>query len=137
VGRIYIYKEKEEGGAPPGTTPPRYPRSSATRTPDATGSSLPNSRVSLYRAGNTAPTAERKRYDQGRNSLHSLIGTACVCVCMMSFLVVSRPKGQISLDIYVGHSFVSSYVNVQIGCWLVSFGHSLDSWVSQQVDSAS
>ena len=104
VGRIYIYKEKTEGGAPPGTTPPRYPRSSATRTPDTTGSSLPNSR--------TAPTAERKRYDRGYS-------TACECVqSIYHFLVVSRPKGQISLDIYVGYSFVSSYVNVQIGCWL-------------------
>ena len=45
--------------------------------------------------------------------------TACECVqSIYYFLVVSRPKGQISLDIYVGYSFVSSYVNVQIGCWL-------------------
>ena len=59
--------------------------------------------------------------------------TACECVqSIYYFLVVSRPKGQISLDIYVGYSFVSSYVNVQIGCWLVSFGHSLGFWVSQQ-----
>ena len=79
-----------------------------------------------YCARNTSrPTAEQQEFAAlirtDRNSLHSLIGTACVCGCMMSFLVVSRPKGQISLDIYVGYSFVSSYVNVQIGCWLIAY----------------
>ena len=42
-----------------------------------------------------------------------------VCVPWISFSVISIPLDQIGLGIYVGYSFVSSYVNVQIGCWLL------------------
>ena len=38
MSRIYIYRKKRKGGAPPDTTPPRCPRSSVTTAPGTTGS---------------------------------------------------------------------------------------------------
>ena len=129
---IYIYTNLQ-GGAPLNTAPPapsflgRYGSRYNGFAYCARNTSRPTAEQQEFAALiRTAPTAERKRYYRGYS-------TACECVqSIYYFLVVSRPKGQISLDIYVGYSFVSSYVNVQIGCWLISFGHSLGSWVSQQ-----
>jgi len=111
----YIYIYKFTRGCPPQYCPPcaLVPRSLR----------LPVQRVRLLRSEHIAPnsrtTGIRCAHPNSTNSRTKAIQPGCECVGRIYyFLVVSRPKGQISLDIYVGYSFVSSYVNVQIGCWL-------------------
>ena len=66
MGRIYIYKEKTKGGAPPGTTPPHVLVPRPHGLPMQRVRPCPTAEQQEFAALiRTAPTAELKRYNQG------------------------------------------------------------------------